>query len=106
VPRLNAPRLTVAPLPLLPNPYGYIPQADIELHTNSLSIGTLAPLLIVPRIPGADALFEMFFPIPLDGCPIEYGCAIEYEQQINITIKTINMGLVCFMILLPSRIFL
>jgi hypothetical protein len=90
--------LTVAPSPLLPNPYGYIPQADIELHTNSLSIGTLAPLLIVPRIPGADALFEMFFPIPLDGCPIEY------EQQINITIKIINMGLVCFMILLSSRI--
>jgi len=94
LPKLNAPRLTVEPSPLLPNPSGYIPQADIKLHTNSPNIGRLAPLLIVPMIPGAGAIFEVSFPIPIDGCPIEYGCAIEYEQQINITTKIINMGFV------------
>jgi len=76
------------------------------LHTNSPNTGRLAPLLIVPMIPGAGAVFEISFPILLDGCPIEYGCAIEYEQQINITTKIINIGFVCFMILFPSIVYL
>ena len=38
-------------------------------------------------------------PIPLDDCPIEY------EQQINIVIKTINIGLVGFIFQFPpSRV--
>ena len=44
LPKLNAARLAVAPSPLLPNPRGYIPQADIRLHTNLSFFGTLAPL--------------------------------------------------------------
>jgi hypothetical protein len=53
----------------------------------------LALLLIIPS--GAAPMFPLI-PIPLDDCPIEY------EQQINTVIKTVNIGFVSFMISLPS----
>jgi hypothetical protein len=96
LPKLNAPRLTIVPSPLLPNPRGYIPQADIKLQTNSPSTGMLAPVPIDPIIPGAGTVFKVLFPISLDGWPIEYGCANEYEQQTIIKIRGINMGFISF----------
>ena len=103
-PKLNAPRLTVAPSPLLPNPSGYIPQADIKLQTNSPSIGMLAPVPIDPIIPGAGVVFGILFPMPLDGWPIEYGRAIEYEQQTIINIRTINKVVISFIFSLQSNL--
>jgi hypothetical protein len=62
-------------------------------------------VLIDPIIPGAGALFEVPIPVPLDGYPIEYGRAIEYEQQTSITTKITNTNLVSFMVF-PSIVLL
>lgn len=64
------------------------------------------PLLIDPINAGANALFEVPAPVPLDGYPIEYGRAIEYEQQTSITITIKSNGLINFMVLFPSNVLL
>jgi len=63
-------------------------------------------VLIDPINPGANGLFEAPVPVPLDGYPIEYGRAIEYEQQTSITIKIINNSFVSFMVSFPSTVLL
>ena len=60
---------------------------------NRINASTIFANRIIPI--GAAPMFPLI-PIPLDDCPIEY------EQQINKVIKTVNIGFVSFMISLPS----